>query len=340
MKSVRIIIINIIIFVLLFFVTDFIASVKLCNWIYSDSKNKIATYVKEFKLLHRFRFSFDNVNANFSGLLSNKYAESNESPSFDVFRPIENINSQNSVLILGADISFGTNLNNNETFSYFLGKLLPNYRIYNRSKDNWTTSHSLYQLEAYDYNYYMHNIEYIIYCIYPESEILRNFYSWWMPYYKLKDNQITRRQYSINYFDSPIFLWARTILAPKNDYNEKIYNGKISMYFMKKMFEKMNDIIYLKSDGHTKFVIFCYDYPETDLYNWYSIIEDLKDIGIIVVSLKDLSDTNYLTKEYQLSAYDTHPNARAWREITPLFVKYLQDRGCNFGRFGKKFENQ
>ncbi len=74
---------------------------------------------------------------------------------------------------------------------------------------------------------------------------------------------------------------------------------------------------------NTKFIILRYDNAEK--YN--NMFEELKDEGIIVVSISDFSNIKFWTQDYHISKNDGHPNARAWREITPLFVKYLQDRG-------------
>ena len=76
----------------------------------------------------------------------------------------------------------------------------------------------------------------------------------------------------------------------------------------------------------TKFIILRYDNGEEEPYNW--MFEELKREGFIIVSLKDLSDTEYCNLiKYQISEADAHPNALLWQEITPLFVKYLQNRG-------------
>ena len=57
------------------------------------------------------------------------------------------------------------------------------------------------------------------------------------------------------------------------------------------------------------------------------MFEELKGEGFDVVSVNDLSGKNYFVPEYQISKTDMHPNVKAWSEITPLFVKYLHDKG-------------
>ncbi len=322
-KRMKIIIVNFLLFLLLFHVADFFAYQKVwqCRWAYENSNEKnIFTYLKYYKKFHNYNFKYDKKEAS-KLLLSDNY---NNAVSENSFRPIENINADKSILIFGCSYAHGDGIKKEETFSKNLGKLLLHYRIYNRAKGGWTTSHMLYQLENKDFSN-MANVKYVIYVFIPEH-LCRTDYSGhtgvYTPYYNFKN--LAFKNYSYKYMSVPVVWYFRDNqmtfqLKDTNNININV------IYLSKKIFLKAKKYVVSKFGYDTKLIILRYDNGEDEPYNW--MFEELKKEGIIVVSLKDLSDTNYISKTYQISEKDWHPNARAWREITPLFVKYLQDRG-------------
>ncbi len=332
-KKLKIIVVNLLLFLFLFHVADFWATQheKWYNWIYADTTNsQIFTYLKHYSEMHNYSFKYDKKET-LKQLLSDNY---NSTVSDNKFRPIENINADKSILVFGCSFAYGDGLENDETFSYNLGKELPEYRIYNRARGGWTTSQMLYQLENKDFSD-IPNVKDVIYIFIPEH-ILRNIRNPWCPscyspVYELnQDNFPNFKSFSLKYIDIPlkkiiskqyIMYFYETVYVKGIQYKYKKYD----MNLAKSLLIKTNNLIKSKMGKDVNFIILRYDRGKNEPYNW--MFEELKNEGIIVVSLKKLSDTDYNTREYQLSDYDKHPNARAWKEITPLFVKYLQDRG-------------
>ncbi len=325
-KKLKIIFINLLLFILLFHIVDFYASIVCTsNWLYKVYKeSKIIVYLRYYNLIHNYKLQYDKVYSD-NFITCDKYSKSGDRPSWALFRPIENISVNKSIIIFGCSYAYGSDLANNDTFSYNLGMHLQSYKIYNRARNGWTTSHMLYQLENKDFSD-VPNVKYVIYT-YIFEHISRNCWNSFTctPIYNINRNNILQfRTFSLKNMNIPLGKLISDKI--KCMINKKIYKGKEidKIMLTKKIVEKSKINIEEKFGKETKFIILRYDNGGDEPYNW--VFDELKKEGIIVVSLKDLSDTNYISKAYQISD-NLHPNARAWREITPLFVKYLQDRG-------------
>ena len=75
-----------------------------------------------------------------------------------------------------------------------------------------------------------------------------------------------------------------------------------------------------------KFVIILYG-EQKHLKNLIPVFKNLQNNGFTVININNLSDKNFNSKEYQLweinGKRDKHPNAKAWKEITPLIINKL-----------------
>ena len=202
MKKIKILLLNLILFVILFHIADFYASQKAwhCDWIYKSCKNKIISYLKFYKKLHHYSFIYNKKWAA-KQFLSNIYQESNKDNNISKsFRPVENKNADKSLIIFGCSYAYGLDFDKDETFSYRLGKLLPTYKIYNRAQSGWTTSHMLYQLENNDFSD-ITNVKYVIYTFIIDHIIRNDYYTFDIrqPYYKLKYDSLYLKKYSLNW---------------------------------------------------------------------------------------------------------------------------------------------
>ena len=60
--------------------------------------------------------------------------------------------------------------------------------------------------------------------------------------------------------------------------------------------------------------------PEEELH----ALEDLHRLGFNVQFAEKYVDESLNQVKYQISEYDMHPNALAWKEITPKFVENMK----------------
>ncbi len=323
MKKIKILIINLLLFIILFHVADFWAllSSDVYDWSYNDSKVKIFRYIVKYRVHHKYSLNLNEIKLK-KNLLNDVYVTQNDNSVLGKFyRPIENVNANKSILIFGCSFAYGEGLYNNETFSYNLGKLLPEYRIYNRAKGAWTTSHMLYQLENKDFSY-LPNVKYVIYLFIP-SHLFRNTnskQSKLTPYYISKNGKLVLLKKSYKYLNFPILNYLKEHIAQK--LSEDVYKTN-AVKITKMMIEQAQKDVVNKFGKDTKFIVFRYDKSSEEPYN--QMFEDLKQKGIIVISMEDISVCDYLSDKY--IGPDGHPNAKAWKDITPLFVQYLYDSG-------------
>ncbi len=222
-KRIKIIIVNFLLFLLLFHVADFYASqiVWQSHWIYKNSnENKIVCYIKNYRMLHDYSFVY-NKKKSLKRLLSDNYNDDNKGNTVVSYRQIENKTADKSILLFGCSFAYGDGLRKDETFSYNLGKILPNYRIYNRAYSARSTSHMLYQLENKDFSE-IPNIEYIIY-VFVGCHLPRNYVNYChnTPVYTISKGRVYQDIYTIRNIDIPLshlILDSAIIQTFKNSY--------------------------------------------------------------------------------------------------------------------------
>ncbi len=290
------------------------------SWFNSGVKNKVSFYLENRSCLFNNSLKFDKEKAA-KDLLSDEYAEQNENVEdySGKFRPIENENADKSILIFGGSYAYGQNLASNTTFSHKLGKLLPNYMIVNRAKCLWTTSHMLYQIE--NKKFASLNVKYVVYIFNPFDIIDNNSANniGLYPYYAIKgNNDLKLLNYSTRYYYCPLFLTLRSFANRKYGYG--FYYRLLTKEIIADSIRYSN----LKFGDGVKFIILNYDTISKESFR-----QEFCDLcklynDLIVVNLYDISDSNYNSIEYMKNWF---PTEKAWNEITPLFVKYLQDRG-------------
>ncbi len=310
-RIVKILLLNILLFTFFVFILNFV--VYYFDIINDDyfNKNKIET-IKSYISFMKRDISENNTYRN---LIENSE-----------YRPIENIESQkDSIVLFGCSFTWGTGLNDNETFSYQLGKLT-NRPIFNRAMGGWGVQHMLYQLRNKDF--YKHiisenkkNPEYIIYTFISSHK--------------------SRIYIPVCYFYNPCYLAFYKKDKKTNDFilkNRNFFTDKIIFYYpiLEKIFkilegkycEKIDEIVFdyfiaCKRQQkinlpNTKFVIIFYD---QNAFLSESCMKKLEEAGFILITKNDFQiDTDDIA--YRLP--DTHPNALAWEKITPAIVDKLQ----------------
>jgi hypothetical protein len=251
-----------------------------------------------------------------------------------VFRKLENPpeydKNKSSILLYGCSYTYGVILKDNETFSYHLQKITKRL-VYNRALQGYGIQHMLYLLENTIGLFKQHSDyiepEIIIYT-FIEDHVLRlyqpnDFFDIYLMFYKYDKDKKYLKEF--NEFD--IYYWHSYILRNFNfnhgknpveiNNSEEKFLSSEAAEFVKLHFLQAYKNIQQYFSG-SRFVIFVYNGD----FCIRQIEDELKEKGIEIVYLSDLSQTNFLEGEYVI--YDGfHPSAKAWEEITPLLVKKL-----------------
>ena len=236
--------------------------------------------------------------------------------SAETYRPIENeASSKKPIALFGCSFVYGTGLENNQTFSYKLGKETGR-PIYNRAKDSWGAQHTLYQFSNPKLYEIVPEPEYIIYLFFnglytrmyaPCCYICPQSY---IAFYSEKDSHLILNKRT--YFSDkviPISMAKNKIVKTKLD-NKQVNEIE---NFMLKHFEEIKKYQNEKWPN-SKFIIFFYDEPL--LGN--ASIKKLEDLGYISLRNEDLGISPY-TQEYKLP--DDHPSEKFWNDVVPIIVK-------------------
>lgn len=329
MKKYKIILVNILIVLIVITVADFYAySTNMCyEGMRKNESNMFKSYIRWFRSSHKYKIFF-NKKVIDDIFLSNNYAKENDASKWNLFRPIENKEQNQSILLFGCSFAYGFRLENNQTFSYKLAKFVPNYAIFNRALTGSTTSQMLYQLQNYDFKE-AKNVKAVVYVFIPDH-IMRNANShiiMFFPYYRIKGNGVELEKFSYKYVSTPLLTltkqWYVNYLYSK-EFNRCIETNNLThkrVLLLKNMLEQSRIEITKKFGSETKFIVFCYDHGKYAPYYW--VFDGMKEKNIDIVSLKDLSDEEFLQEKYQ--TFDKcHPNEEAWDVITPLFYQYLK----------------
>ncbi len=235
------------------------------------------------------------------------------------YRKVENKNSdKESIVLLGCSFTEGSGLEKDETFSYKLGQYTKR-PIYNRAKGGWGVQHALFQLQSekfYDIISKSKPPKYVIYTyigdhvkrihIANEPVILGGYPIF--VYKKVKDNLV---------FDnfSNLFFHFPSLSAIKQGMFSNFSTTKSRSKFLKLHF--LQSAKALKEHyKDSKFVILIFD-GNNEIHQ---IRNELKNEGIIIVSVEDLTgDKNYGKQ------LDGHPNGEAWDVVVPKLVNFLDN---------------
>jgi len=221
-----------------------------------------------------------------------------------------------TIIVFGCSFAFGDNLGEDEDFSSQLYRNT-NFSVHNRADSGFGPQMMLYQLQKDNSSFLkklIPNAEYIVY-VFIGGHLQRVVMSRCFPFlYKVSP------KYKLSSNNKLIFQPAPKLLAYSNIYRyiESLFPKIKGEEYCKKLFIKIMEESYKKSQElypGVKFYTLVYDDMDND------IRRKLEAIGIKVIYLHDLSNENFQSLKYQISEYDTHPNAEAWRVITPLFIK-------------------
>ena len=162
-------------------------------------------------------------------------------------------------------------------------------------------------------------IEDHIYRLYKPND----FFDIYLMFYKYDKNKKMLKEF--NEFD--LYYWHSYILRNikfsqvenpinKNGNGENTLNDNVAEFMKLHFLQAFKNI--QKNFPNSRFIIFVYDGD----FCVKKIEDELKEKGIEIVYLSDLSKTNFLGGKYVIND-GFHPSAKAWEEITPLLVKRL-----------------
>ena len=238
------------------------------------------------------------------------------------------------VIVFGCSYAYGHGLKKEQTFPYLLSEQTKR-PVYNFSGCGGNIIQSYNNLQRYNDFPNVSDTEYIIY-IYMHDHINRyltveNIYTNYYFAFPKSNNKIKE-----NLLKIPLFRFIYAIIQEKkiimNEKNADLFikNGqRILKNIIKNTYKELK-----KEAPNAKMIIILYDEKMPDMYYPVRIMLDSeiqnsdiwdeieKETDIKVVRTKDL--TGFLfDKDYKLKEdiADWHPNEKAWKVFTPLFVK-------------------
>ncbi len=226
-------------------------------------------------------------------------------------------NNQKSVLIYGGSFAYGDGLSNEESLGGVLAKLTKR-NIYNRAIGGSGPQMMLYDIQTKKCKNIVNDAEYIIY-IYIDDHINRILmFRCWPFLHKVLVKYV---------FDKKT---GELILKKPNFYQTYSYVYRLIESYMpyyicsadrEKLFYEIVKQSYVelkKLYPNSKFIILNYSVWTLPKQKQF------EKLGIKVISVSDLTNKNLFSLEYYNSEYDTHPNKKVWKELTPILIKKLK----------------
>lgn len=290
-KIKKIIIINSVLIIILFVLGELVSHyifTKVCNWSSPLYKKTVSITEKNYDWYEQF--FVNHINKSKSDKTGN-------------------------IIIFGSSFAIGHGLKKEEGFAFLLHKLT-GLNVYNRSFRSFGPQFMLFQIDN-NLEKIIPSCSYIIY-IYVDFDYRRIFtyredpfmYVVCPKYVLTKDGSL--KQKNISFFS----LYSNIYKAYEwfyGDIHTKKQDGD-------ELFYKIVGQSYLKSQKiypDSKFIILNYSQKPLPAK------VQLEKLGIKVLEISDLTSENMFSKQYQLSEteHDEHPNASAWKILTPAFIK-------------------
>lgn len=249
-----------------------------------------------------------------------------------------NLENKNSIIVLGCSYAYGHGLKREESFPYLLSKITnkPVISFASCGGDMVTSYNHLieYISSSEDNKKRIENADYIVY-VYMWDHINRYLSTEREDFYKYSEELFIRTKIEKEMIKIPLFRYILSTIKLREVLKYYPDTGS-SSYLLKKIFLLYHDKIKEKAPK-AKFMVIIYD---EKIPNWHSnetikfcsdrmkdkIWKELeKETKMEVIHTSNLTGF-YFDKNYKLEEdiADWHPNAKAWKVLTPLFVeKYI-----------------
>ncbi len=325
-NTIKIIILNIILLVIILFISDYSIYLKF-------KQDYIKNLASESLKIYPPISYIDNYKSNYS-TQSYIFQKRNKN-NFNYFRNnIYNKNYNNKAIIFfGCSYTFGAQLSDEQTLSNKLAKKL-NINVYNFGICASGIQHMLSLLQNnIFYNLIKEEPQYAIYTIIPDHFGRLQKYIFPSPMmanginlqYELKNSKLKKRYIPLNLFSKSFLVKSiyYQIDTKRNDFepNIKEQNNLLAYYIFTESFQ-----ILKKKYPNIKFIILRYetenDYAEE--YENNKIWENLQKQGIIIINSSDL-----IGRKFKYASEDTcedqyHPSEKAWDLLVPKLIEQIE----------------
>ncbi len=308
------IIINILFIIFLFIITEFLLEIVYFHKLFQAhiSADELKNYSKK-EYISKILF---NIKEHFSAV--------DEYTVYDFRKPsgMNYIGKKPAIVLMGCSFTYGTNLNDDETFSSQLAQY--NHRpVINLGTPGIGPREVLYMLITPVLNDIYpqeinNNVEYVIYTyIYDHNRrIFTNIKPLAPKFKKQKDGSLKYIK-GHNFIDLLFIKRSlKELLFDKGIYpNQKLTDETLILYI-----NEINKAIHKKfknGEKQTKLVVLVYSNDEIEPLN--NIEKNNKDI--IILKLNDLADIDIFSDKYTI--IDEHPNKKVWEILVPIISKKL-----------------
>ena len=234
------------------------------------------------------------------------------------------------IVVFGCSFAYGYGLNYDQTFSYKLAHLLKR-PVYNRAAGSWGPQHMYYQTLQDSFYEDTDNADTYIYIMIEDHlmrQQLERFFVVdeyvYLHYKKQKSNFI------MDNYDSKISNFIRGL------YIRRIFNQKTATNYKKgnpKELERVNNLSYeyikASKENNEKrlgkkinFVVIYFEKNDWVIPGKETLTEKLNNAGIQVFSIKELTDENLDSEEYNMKE-NGHPKEKTWDLLTPLIAEKI-----------------
>lgn len=264
------------------------------------------------------QFALNNIKSNY--LL--KYKSFDKNYEQIKFRKVEGeqFSTRKPIVIFGCSYAYGASLEDEQTFSYKLSKYLSR-KVYNRAYSGWGPQDMLYQVRRADfYNTVKEEPAAIIY-VFMDGHLYRTLREVWtfenQVFYDYSNDKLIQSPFSAGgflygYLARKIrYFWAESIWREDNKFVR--LRKFLSLHFISTKEETE------KHWKNTKYYILVYCCNEIEK----QMLDKFENNGFEVIYVSELTNENILTKKYQISDTDMHPNEKAWDLLTPLIAQKL-----------------
>ncbi len=322
MKIFKIILINTILFVLIFFIFD------------------VAVYYRHIYMSHKYNPLYSNLSyfKHIFRKMSSKYIQAIMFDKNNYKKPLDLSNSdlKESIILFGCSFVEGAALKNNENFQYNIASVAK-MPVFDRSSGGWGTQHMLYQASNdLFYEQIQSKPKYIIYT-YITDHI----------------NRIHIAMDPVMFGGYPTFIYSKSLFNNKlkiTKLSEIILRFPISSHIKQTLFFLLSKekeradflkrhILQTKTEinkryPEAEFIVFAYNFNNELLL----IADDLRQNGIKTLYFSEITGMNPDDEQLILSKYDSHPNAKAWTIVVPKLWNYITNYNQDIEQNIKQFE--
>lgn len=233
------------------------------------------------------------------------------------------------VIIFGCSFAYGDRLQENQTFSYKLAKLLK-APVYNRAACGWGFQHMFHQIRTKEiFNIVKQKPQHVIY-VYLYDHIYRMyrhtysfpFNNWLFLQYKYDGNDFVKYNPKFPFLErlclsGEIYHY----IATEKSNNPKYFDENFDL--MKQYFIKSKNELE-KEYGKINFTIIKYEFEEEgrEIYTKSSRWKELEQEGFTILNTTELAGRK-LNQREDFADDGFHPSEKVWDFLTPIIIKRL-----------------